>query len=165
MDDAVLSRFPLGVFDAPPGLEPRWPTFGIRLGAAPGPVSEVHDTKSMWWAMLNTMTGFYDRMHIDDAAAAARTIVIDTGTVRATDFDLDRATQDLLFRRGREAALDFLDGTAGHPAWDWETHKRAYRTSPSPATSAATPARDAFRSVRHLLHRRAQNGHRTSTAP
>jgi len=164
MDGAVLSRFPIGVFDAPPGLEPRWPTFGIRLGAAPGPVSEVRDTKSMWWAMLNTMTGFYDRLHIDDAAAAARTIVIDTGTVRATDFNLDRDTQDLLFRQGRDAALDFLDGAPGQPAWDWETYKRTYRTSRSPATSVATPARDA-RSLRHRLHRRAQNGRLASTAP
>jgi NTE family protein len=165
MDGAVLSRCPIGVFDAPPGLEPRWPTFGIRLGAAPGPVSEVHDTKSMWWAMLNTMTGFYDRLHIDDAAAAARTIVIDTGTVRATDFDLDRDTQDALFRRGRQAALDFLDGASGQPAWDWETHKHTYRISQSQATSAAAPARYAARSVRHRLHRRAQNRRRASTAP
>jgi NTE family protein len=83
--------------------------------------------------MLNTMTGFYDRMHIDDAAAAARTIVIDTGTVRATDFDLDRDTQDALFRRGCDAAVRFLDGAPGQPAWDWETHRRTYRTSRSPA--------------------------------
>ena len=42
----------------------------------------MHDTVSMSWAMLNTMTGFYDQTHIGEAAAAARTIVIDTGTVR-----------------------------------------------------------------------------------
>jgi len=104
------------VFDAPPGLGPRWPTFGIKLSAAPGRVSEVRDTVSMSWAMLNTMTGFYDQTHIGEAAAAARTIVIDTGTVRATDLDLDREAQDLLFRKGREAALEFLDGTPGSQA-------------------------------------------------
>jgi hypothetical protein len=49
-------------------------------------------------AMLQTMTGFYDRTHIDDAAAA-RTIAVDTGMVRVTDFNLDRDTQDLLFRK------------------------------------------------------------------
>ena len=54
------------------------------------------------------MSGFRDRRHVDDAAVAARTIVVDTGTVRATDFDLDRDAQDLLFRKGREAALNFL---------------------------------------------------------
>jgi NTE family protein len=165
VDGAMLSRCPTGMFDAPPGLEPRWPTFGIRLGAAPGPVSEVSDTKSMSRAMLNTMTGFYDRMGIDDVAAAARTIVIDTGTVRATDFDLDLGTQDLLFRKGREAAVDFLDGAPGKPGWDWEAYKHAYRGSQSPVMSAVMPARDAIRSLRHRLHRRAQNGYRTPVGP
>ncbi len=165
VDGAVLSRFPIGVFDAPPGLEPRWPTFGIKLGAAPGPVSEVHDTKTMSWAMLNTMTGFYDRTRIDDAAAAARTIVVDTGMVRATDFELDRDAQDLLFRKGREAALDFLDGAPGQPAWDWESYKRTYRGIRPPAASAATPTRDALRSLGHRLQRRAAPAARAGRHP
>ena len=79
--------------------------------------------------MLNAMTGFCDRRHLDDAAVAARTIVVDTGTVRATDFDLDRHAQDLLFSKGREAALKFLDGAPGQPAWDWEAYKRTYRSA------------------------------------
>ena len=165
VDGAMLSRLPIDVFDAPAGMQPRWPTFGIRLGAEPGPVSEVHDTKSMSWAILNTMTGFYDRMHIDDAAAAARTIVIDTGTIRATDFDLDRDTQDLLFRKGREAALNFLDGTPWQPGWDWEAYKRTYRSSQEPVLSAVIPARDAIRSLRHRLYWRAPDRYRTATAP
>ena len=115
--------------------------------------------------MLNTMTGFYDRMHTDDQAAAARTIVIDTGTVRATDFDLDRDTQDLLFRNGRQAALDFLDGGPGQPGWDWAAYKRTYRSSQSPVMSAVIPARDAIRSLRHRLHRRAPNRDRTPAGP
>ena len=129
VDGAMLSRFPIDVFDAPPGLEPRWPTFGIKLGAAPGLITAVHGTASMSRAMLNAMIGFCDRRHVEDAAVAARTIVVDTGTVRATDFDLDRDAQDLLFRRGREAALNFLDGAPGQPAWDWEAYKRTYRSA------------------------------------
>ena len=161
VDGAMLPRFPIDVFDAPPGLEPRWPTFGIKLGAAPGPVSEVSDTVSMSRAMLNTMTVFYDRMHVEDAAAAARTIVIDTGMVRATAFDLDRDTQELLFCKGREAALDFLDGAPGQPAWDWAAYRRTYGSSQPPVMRAAVQARDALRSLRHRLHRRDQNGLRT----
>jgi hypothetical protein len=114
--------------------------------------------------MLNAMTGFYDRAHIDEAAAA-RTIVIDTGTVRATDFGLDREAQDLLFRKGREAALAFLDGAPGQPGWDWEACKRTYRSSQSPVMSFAAPARDALRSLRHRVHRRTQNRHRTLADP
>ena len=149
VDGAMLSRFPIDVFDVPSGLEPRWPTFGIKLSAAPGTASEVHDTVSMSWAMLNIMTGFYDRAHIDEAAATARTIVIDTGTVRATDFDLDREAQDLLFRKGRAAALEFLDGAPGQPGWDWEVYKRTYRSSQSPVMSFAAPARDMTRLADH----------------
>ena len=89
----------------------------------------MHDTVSMSKAMLKTMTGFYDRMHIHDAAVAARTIVVDTGPVKATDFGLDRDTQDMLFRKGREAAAKFLDGAPGQPGWDWDTYKRTYRRS------------------------------------
>jgi len=168
VDGSMLSRCPIGVFDAPPGLVPRWPTIGIRLGASPGPGSEVHDVKTMSLAMLNTMTGFYDRMHTDDAAAAARTILIDTGAVRATDFDLDRDAQDLLFRKGRQAALTFLDGGPGQSGWDWEAYKRAYRSSQSPVMSAVMPARDALRSLRDRIGRRAQNRYRRpadATAP
>ena len=133
VDGAMLSRFPIDVFDAPAGVEPRWPTFGIKLGAVPRTVSDVHDTVSMSRAMLKTMTGFYHRMHIDDAAVAARTIFVDTGKVRATNFDLDQDTQNMLFQKGREAALKFLDGAPGQPAWDWEAYKRIYRSSLSAA--------------------------------
>jgi len=137
VDGGMLSNFPIDVFDAPPGVEPRWPTFGIKLsarpGAALGTVNDVHDTVSMARAMLNTMTGFYDRMHIDDASVTARTIFVDTGKVRATDFDLDRDAQNMLFRSGRDAALKFLGGAPGQPAWDWDAYKRTYRSGQSPA--------------------------------
>jgi Patatin-like phospholipase len=126
-------------------------------------VDYVNDTVNMSRAMLNTMTVFYDRMHVEDAAAAARTIVIDTGMVRATDFDLDRDTQKLLFCKGREAALDFLDGAPGQPAWDWAAYRRTYGSSQPPVMRAAVQARDALRSLRHRLHRRDQNGLRTPT--
>jgi NTE family protein len=33
--------------------------------------------------------------------------------VRATDFDIDRATQDQLYENGRKAATDFLANAAG----------------------------------------------------
>jgi predicted acylesterase/phospholipase RssA len=130
IDGALLSRFPIDMFDTQPGLEPRWPTFGIKLSAAPGPVTGVHDTVSMSRAMLNTMAGVYDRRHLDGPAAAARTIGVDTGRVRATDFSPDQDIQDLLFRKGREAARRFLDGAPGLPAWwDWEAYKRTYRSA------------------------------------
>jgi NTE family protein len=81
--------------------------------------------------MLDTMSGFYDRIHLDDPAFVARTIFVDTMKVRATDFDLDRATQQALFDRGRRAAERFLDGTADRPAWDFDTYVERFRSSAS----------------------------------
>jgi NTE family protein len=131
VDGGMLSNFPIDVFDAPPGVVPRWPTLGLKLSARPDaaqvPVNDVHSTLSMSLAMLNTLTGFYDRMHIDSDDAAARTIFIDTGKVKSTDFNLDADTQDMLFQNGRAAAVKFLDGAPGQPAWDWDAYKSRYR--------------------------------------
>jgi NTE family protein len=85
--------------------------------------------------MLDTMSGFYDRIHLDDPAVVARIIFVDTMQVRATDFDLDRATQQALFDRGRRAAERFLDGTADRPAWDFDADVERFR-SPSDGDGA-----------------------------
>jgi NTE family protein len=84
---------------------------------------------SMSLALLNTMTGFYDRMHVDDPAVLARTIFVDTGHVKSTDFDLTDTQRDTLFDNGRKAAAAFLDGADGQPGWDFEQYKRAYRAA------------------------------------
>ena len=39
----------------------------------------------------------------------------------------------MLFRSGRDAALKFLDGAPGRPAWDWEAYLRKYRSAQPPA--------------------------------
>jgi hypothetical protein len=139
-------------------LEERGHQFRRVAGTSAGAI-----VGSLVAAMLKSMTVFYDRMHVEDAAAAARTIVIDTGMVRATDFDLDRDTQELLFCKGREAALDFLDGAPGQPAWDWAAGRRTCRSSQPPVMRAVMQARHVLRSLRNRLHCRDQTGHRTPT--
>jgi len=134
VDGGMLSNFPIDLFDAPPGIQPRWPTFGIKLSSKPDAVqravaNEVHGMASMSLALLNTMTGFYDRMHIDDPSVLERTIFVDTGHVRATDFGLASTQRDELFENGRAAATSFLDGAPGQRAWDWERYKSTYRAS------------------------------------
>ena len=74
------------------------------MPAKQGVTNEVHDTFSMAKAMIETMTGFYDDMHVDDPAVKARAIFVDTMNVRATDFDLDRDTQQKLYDKDRTAA-------------------------------------------------------------
>ncbi len=132
VDGGMLSNFPVSLFDAPPGVTPRWPTFGIRLTADPSvatsaDANNVRDLPSMLKAMLSTMTGFYDRMHINQPDVVARTIFVETGAVSSTDFHLSAADRDMLFESGRAAALKFLDGGSGHPGWDFDSYIATYR--------------------------------------
>ena len=99
------------------------------MPAKQGVTNEVHDTFSMAKAMIETMTGFYDDMHVDDPAVKARAIFVDTMNVRATDFDLDRDTQQKLYDKDRTAALKFLDGGDGQVPWDWDQYAAKYRSA------------------------------------
>lgn len=126
VDGGMLSNFPIDVFDRTDGRTPRWPTFGLKLSAKPtAPVTgrfQVKGTFGLGKAMIGTMANFHDRMHINDLSVIARTIFVDTGDVRATDFDIDRATQDMLYRSGRRAAGEFL------PMWDFERYVKEFRS-------------------------------------
>jgi NTE family protein len=132
VDGGMLSNFSVDVFDRTDGREPRWPTFGIKLSAKGAPaVTDVRGIVSLSRAMLSTMTGFYDRMHVNRPDVIGRTIFVDTSGVRATDFDLTRDTAERLFESGRTAADRFLN------AWDFEEHKKARQRSPAPRADLA----------------------------
>ena len=125
VDGGMLSNFPIEIFDRTDGKPPRWPTFGLKLSARPAnPVEEkfvVHGALSLAKAMVGTMMNFHDQMHIDDPAALARTMFIDTLGVKATDFDIDEATQDTLYENGRTAATKFLG------AWNFPDYISRFR--------------------------------------
>jgi NTE family protein len=132
VDGGMLSNFPVEVFDRVDGAAPRWPTFGIKLsnraGSLQGVRNHVDGAFSLARAMVATMTSFHDQMHLDDPSVIARTIFVDTLDVRATDFDIDRATQQRLYDSGRTAASRFLDG------WDFAAYVAEHRT-PGRATA------------------------------
>lgn len=125
VDGGMLSNFPIAVFDRTDGRPPRWPTFGIKLSAQPDAALrhkyEVRGTFSLALAMLGTMTGFHDQIHVDDPATLARTMFVETYGVRATDFDIARDLQDMLFRSGVTAATRFLEG------WDFDRYVARFR--------------------------------------
>jgi NTE family protein len=131
VDGGILSNFPIDVFDRRDGSLPRWPTLGVKLSARPdamqGVRNKITGPLTMTRAMLDTMSGFHDRGHLDDPDVLARTIFVDTGKVRTTDFDLDETTQRWLFDRGRTAAERFLDGHDDQPAWDFEAYVDRFR--------------------------------------
>jgi len=125
VDGGLLSNFPIDVFDRTDGRTPRWPTFGIKLSAEPvAAVTSRFQVKGAFGlgrAMIGTMANFHDQMHINDPSVIARTIFVDTGDVHATDFDIDEAAQDMLYRSGRYAVGDFLRG------WDFERYVKEFR--------------------------------------
>jgi NTE family protein len=141
VDGGMLSNFPVDVFDRPTGERPRWPTFGIKLSARPdatlGVAHAIHGPVSYAQAMLGTMTGFHDQMHLDDPSVLARTMFVDSMKVKATDFDLGPAERDRLFENGRTAATAFLDGADGAPAWDFDAYVARYRRAPAPSLHPA----------------------------
>lgn len=127
VDGGMLSNFPVGVFDRTDDRPPRWPTFGIKLSAKPESAQrrfEIHGTVDFAKALLGTTIGWYDQMHIEERRVADRTIFVDTTGVRATDFDLDRETQDRLFENGRVAAARFLE------TWDFDRYLEKWAVSP-----------------------------------
>jgi NTE family protein len=126
VDGGMLSNFPIDVFDRTDGKPPRWPTFGIKLSARPGSTQQakfqVKGTFGLARAMIGTMTNFHDQMHINEESTLARTIFVDTEHVKATDFDIDEPTQEMLYEHGRSAATKFI----AH--WNFDRYVQTFRT-------------------------------------
>ncbi len=111
VDGGMLSNFPVDIFDRTDGQRPRWPTIGIKLSSRQPPNMPEHRVKgdiSLAMALLGTMQSWSDQMHLDDPAVLARTIFVDTFGINATDFSIDRPTQEKLYQSGRSAAEKFL---------------------------------------------------------
>jgi NTE family protein len=138
VDGGMLSNFPVDAFDRKDGKPPRWPTFGIKLSAKPSAnqvPAPIGGPFGLARAMVGTMTNFHDQMHLDDADVQARTIFVDCGKVKATDFHLDHETQKMLYENGRKAAENFLKD------FYFEDYVAKYRSGDhANGTAAATTA-------------------------
>jgi NTE family protein len=112
IDGGLLSNFPITVFDRTDDVEPRWPTWGIKLSGPPSSVPDraVRTPVGIAVACLQTlMNDEANRYHLDEEGVNRRTIFIDTDDIPSLDFSLTPATQDELFRRGVAAAETFLE--------------------------------------------------------
>lgn len=115
VDGALLSNFPVDVFDRADGQAPRWPTIGIKLSARQKPHQVEHVVEgeiSLAMAMLGTMQSWNDHLHLDDPAVTERTIFVDTLGANAIDFAIGRARREELYQQGRDAATRFLANQA-----------------------------------------------------
>ena len=119
VDGGLLSNFPVDLFDRAPAVEPRWPTFGVRLTTRPPtpPVTRAVDNPvEIALAALDTLLTDQGSAYLEDPCTVERTIFVPTSEVSVVDFDLDRATQERLYASGRAAVTDFLTG------WDFADH-------------------------------------------
>jgi NTE family protein len=110
VDGGLLQYFPITVFDRTDGRRPRWPTWGVRLTAAPPPVVPdlpVSGPLAEAIGLLETAIGGWNRYALEDEGVDARTVLVDTSGVSPTDFEIDAATRARLYDNGRRAAESF----------------------------------------------------------
>jgi NTE family protein len=139
VDGALLSNFPVWLFDAPAGIAPRFPTFGLTLerpgqrqsvlpAQAPhGLAADLAADIAYLKAIVETMMEAHDRRALDESTRA-RTIALPTYGVGAVDFSISDQRRDELFAGGRKAAARFLD------EWDFGTYVRRF-TPEGPSTT------------------------------
>jgi NTE family protein len=119
VDGGLLSNFPVDLFDRADSLQPRWPTFGVRLTTRPPtpPVTRSVDGPiEIALAALDTLLTDQGSAYLEDPCTVERTVFVPTSQVSIVDFDLDRATQERLYASGRQAVSDFLRN------WDFAAH-------------------------------------------
>jgi NTE family protein len=124
VDGGLLSNFPVALFDRAGSLEPRWPTFGVRLTtrpATPPSTPPVRGPLAVGFAALDTLLTDQGNSYLEDPCTVQRTVFVPTSGVSVVDFDIDRETQERLFRSGVDAAGAFLS------SWDFAEHVRACR--------------------------------------
>ncbi|MEW6297959.1 MAG: patatin-like phospholipase family protein [Thermodesulfobacteriota bacterium] len=124
VDGGVLSNFPIHLFDDGTA-DPPWPTFGYLLAESPDSdgraVSHgISGPFSLLVSIFFTMMEAHDRIYIQNGAFA-RTIMIPTLGVKATEFELSSERAEALYRSGEEAARTFFR------TWDFDRYKAMFR--------------------------------------
>jgi NTE family protein len=108
VDGGMLDNFPVDVFARTGGQPGRWPTIGVKLSAEGPPAARrVSGLFSEAKACLETLIDNADRFYVVPSDAT-RTIFVDHGTVRTTDFGITPEQQQMLLANGRAAAQKFL---------------------------------------------------------
>lgn len=112
VDGGLLDNFPVDVFDRTDGAPSRWPTIGVKLSAWQTSITKIHGTDNVAaeaLACLETMIDNGGRFYVTPASAA-RTIFVDNGGIKSTDFGLTPAQRQMLFDNGQGAAQRWLAG-------------------------------------------------------
>jgi NTE family protein len=126
VDGALVSNYPIGIFDRLDERVPRWPTIGVRLDTfgfdRPAPtVRPVEDPAHLGVALVETAIEGCQAAQALEPCNLARSIRVDTSGTSAVDFGLSEAQQEHLLGQGRAAAEAFLAG------WDFAGWLRTCR--------------------------------------
>ena len=134
VDGALLSNFPVWLFDCDEGVEPECPTFGLLL-VEPDPKIPIterleepeHATRgprglvTLLTSLVHTMLEAHDRMYLEKAQFA-RTIAVPTLGVRTTEVELSKDRAQALYAAGYSAANTFLE------TWNFAAYRAAFRS-------------------------------------
>jgi NTE family protein len=114
LDGGLLSNFPIWIFDTD---NPRFPTFGFRFVKDKVNIDAVIPTPlHLFKNIFKTMLQAHDLRHLNEETNE-RTIKISSGNINTTDFDLNKAEIDFLYKSGYTSTKNFLS------KWDFEQHK------------------------------------------
>ncbi|MBA2739213.1 MAG: patatin-like phospholipase family protein [Nocardioidaceae bacterium] len=124
VDGALLSNYPIAVFDRTDGLPARWPTLGVRVTSVIGDptiVEPVDGPLSLALALVETALTACQSQHIDNPANVARSIFVDTSGIASTDFGITPDQRDQLLEAGSRATERFLrDWDFAHWQQQWD---------------------------------------------
>ena len=136
VDGALISNYPIQVFDRLDEQPPRWPTIGVRLNALglgePAHVEPVRHPVQMGVAIVETSIEACQAEHALDPCNLARSIEVDTGATPSFDFSITRAQQEELVAHGRAAAERFLRH------WDFRSWLRRCRGATARSVTKGT---------------------------
>ncbi|MCW2741566.1 MAG: Patatin [Blastococcus sp.] len=117
VDGGVLSNFAIEMFDRTDGLEPRWPTFGVRLlPDLPAGLGDVVPffglpmlpaVRLLEQVVATALVG-RDQTHLDRPGVRDRTMTVDTHGTSITEFGIGPVERADLIGRGQQAATAFL---------------------------------------------------------
>jgi NTE family protein len=132
VDGALLSNFPVWLFDRDDGVEPECPTFGLLL-VEPDPRTPITERLEqpehapsgprglvmLLSSIVHTVLEAHDRMYLEKAEFA-RTIAIPTLGVRTMQVGLSKDRAQALYEAGYSAANKFLE------TWDFAAYRAAF---------------------------------------
>jgi len=124
VDGAILSNFPVWLFDSPGS--PEWPTFGFKLIEPEyGRPNRIEGPLDYLKVLVTTMMEAHDKLHVENNDIV-RTIGISTLGVKITEFDITPERTEKLYQSGISAANDFFK------TWNFKKYIQVHRAKKNP---------------------------------